>query len=57
MKLVLVPYILICWLLLKFGVIKRSLCNFVAMGIGGLFLMFMVLIMSRYLSFIDLTVS
>jgi RND family efflux transporter MFP subunit len=57
MKLVLVPYILICWLLLKFGVIKRSLGNFVAMGIGGLFLMFMVLIMSRYLAFIDLTGS
>jgi RND family efflux transporter MFP subunit len=57
MKLVLVPYILICWLLIKFGVVKRSLGNFVAMGIGGLFLMFMVLIMSRYLAFIDLTGS
>lgn len=57
MKLVLVPYILVCWLLIKFGVVKRSLGNFVAMGIGALFLMFMVLIMSRYLAFIDLTGS
>lgn len=57
MKLILVPYILICWLLIKFGVIKRSLGNFVAMGVGGLFLVFMVLTVSRYLTFLDLSES
>lgn len=57
MKLILVPYALICWLLIKFGVVKRSLGNLVAMAIGGMFLMFMVLIMSRYLAFLDLTES
>lgn len=57
MKLVLVPYILICWFLIKFGVVKRSLGNFVAMGFGGLFLLFVVLTASRYLAFLDLSAS
>jgi multidrug resistance efflux pump len=57
MKLILVPYFLICWLLLKFGVVKRSLGNFVAMGLGAVFLLFMVLTFTRYLAFIDLTAT
>lgn len=57
MKLVLVPYILICWLLMKFGVVKRTLGNFVAMGVGGVFLLFMLLTWTRYYSIIDLTAS
>lgn len=57
MKIVLVPYILICWLLLKFGVVKRTLGNFVAMGLGGVFLVFMLLTWTRYYSILDLTAS
>lgn len=57
MKLVLVPYALICWLLLKFGLVKRSLGNYVAMGIGGVFLVFMLLIWTRYYAVYDLTAS
>ncbi|HEX6735340.1 MAG TPA: biotin/lipoyl-binding protein [Azonexus sp.] len=57
MKLILVPYILICWLLLKFNIVKKSVGNFVAMGLGAIFLVFMVLTFTRYLAFIDLTAS
>jgi multidrug resistance efflux pump len=55
MKLILIPYALICWLLLKFGVVKRTLGNFVAMGVGGAFLVFMLLIWTRYYAIYDLT--
>jgi multidrug resistance efflux pump len=57
MKLILVPYFLICWLLLKFGVVKRTLGNLVALGFGAIFLLFMVLTLTRYLAFIDLTAT
>lgn len=57
MKLILVPYILICWLLLKFGVVKRTLGNYVAMGFGALFLLFIVLTFTRYFAFLDLTAT
>lgn len=57
MKLILVPYILICWLLLKFGVVKRTLGNYVAMGCGGVFLVFMLLVFTRYFAFLDLTTT
>lgn len=55
MKLIIVPYILVCWLLLKFGVVRRSLGNYVAMGCGAVFLVLMVLTFTRYWAFIDLT--
>ena len=35
MKLTLVPYLLICWLLVKFGIVKKTAGNFVAMGLGA----------------------
>lgn len=57
MKLILVPYLLICWLLLRFGIVRRTVGNFVAMGCGAVFLLFMVLTLTRYLSFIDLTAT
>jgi multidrug resistance efflux pump len=57
MKLIMVPYILICWLLLKFGIVKRTLGNYVAMGCGAVFLLLMVLTFTRYLAFIDLTAT
>ena len=57
MKLILVPYILTCWLLLKFGVVKRTLGNYVAMGCGGVFLVFMLLVFTRYFAFLDLTTT
>ncbi len=55
MKLILVPYALICWLLLKFGLVQRTLGNLVAMGIGGVFLVFMLLTWTRYYAIYDLT--
>lgn len=57
MKLTLVPYLLICWLLVKFGVIKKTPGNFVAMGLGAVFVLFMLLTFTRYFSFIDLTAT
>ncbi len=57
MKLILVPYVLICWLLLKFGVVKRTLGNYIAMGCGGVFLVFMLLVFTRYFAFLDLTTT
>lgn len=57
MKLIMVPYILICWLLLKFGIVKRTLGNFIAMGCGAVFLLVMVLTFTRYLAFFDMTES
>nr|MBL8455270.1 hypothetical protein [Zoogloeaceae bacterium] len=57
MKLILVPYLLICWLLLKFGYVKKSVGNFVAMGCGAVFLLFVVLTMTRYLAFLDFTAT
>ncbi|UVJ43625.1 biotin/lipoyl-binding protein [Pseudomonas sp. LS1212] len=57
MKLIMVPYFLICWLLLKFGIVKRTLGNYVAMGCGAVFLLLMVLTFTRYLAFIDLTAT
>jgi membrane fusion protein, multidrug efflux system len=57
MKLILVPYFLICWLLVKFGVVRRSVGNFVAMGLGAVFLVFIILTFTRYLAFLDFTAS
>lgn len=57
MKIILGIYFFVCWLLVKFGVIKKTLGNFVAMGCGGIFLVFMVLVFTRYLAFIDLTAT
>ena len=34
MKLTLVPYLLICWLLVKYGIVKKTIGNFVAMAWG-----------------------
>ena len=55
MKLILVPYFLICWLLVKYGVVKKTLGNYVAMGLGAVFLLFIVLTFTRYLAFLDFT--
>jgi membrane fusion protein, multidrug efflux system len=57
MKLTLVPYILICWLLVKYGIIKKTAGNFVAMGLGGVFIVFMLLTVTRFYAFIDFTSS
>jgi membrane fusion protein, multidrug efflux system len=57
MKIILVPYFLVCWLLIKFGIVKRSVGNFVAMGLGAVFLVFVILTFTRYLAFIDFTAS
>ena len=57
MKIILVPYILICWLLLKFNIVKRTLGNYVAMGGGAIFLLFVLLTFTRYLAFLDLTAT
>jgi len=57
MKLTLVPYLLICWLLVKFGVVKKTPGNFVAMGLGAVFVLFMLLTFTRYYAFLDLTAS
>ena len=57
MKIILGGYILICWLLVRFGVVKKTLGNMIAMGLGGVFVVFMVLTCTRYLAFIDMTAS
>lgn len=57
MKLIMVPYILVCWLLLKFGIVKRTLGTYIAMGCGAVFILLMVLTFTRYLAFIDLTAT
>lgn len=57
MKLTLVPYLLICWLLIKFGIVKKTVGNFVAMGLGAVFVLFMLLTFTRYYAFIDLTAT
>lgn len=57
MKLTLVPYLLICWLLVKYGYVKKTAGNFVAMGLGAVFILFAVLTATRYLAFVDLTHS
>ncbi len=57
MKIILGVYCLVCWILVKFGVVKKSLGNMIAMGLGGVFLVFMVLTFTRYLAFLDLTSS
>lgn len=57
MKLTLVPYLLICWLLIKFGIVKKTTGNFVAMGLGAVFVLFMLLTFTRFYAFIDLTAS
>jgi multidrug resistance efflux pump len=57
MKLTLVPYLLICWLLVKFGIVKKTAGNFVAMGLGAVFVLFMLLTFTRFYAFIDLTAS
>jgi len=57
MKLTLVPYLLICWLLIKFGIVKKTAGNFVAMGLGAVFVLFMLLTFTRFYAFIDLTAS
>jgi multidrug resistance efflux pump len=55
MKLTLVPYLLICWLLVKYGVVKKTAGNFVAMGLGAVFILFALLTVTRFYAFIDLT--
>ena len=57
MKLTLVPYLLICWLLIKFGIVKKTIGNFVAMGLGAVFVLFMLLTFTRFYAFIDLTAT
>jgi multidrug resistance efflux pump len=57
MKLTLVPYLLICWLLIKFGVVKKTVGNLVAMGLGAVFVLFVLLTVTRYFAFIDLTAT
>lgn len=57
MKVILGLYCLIFWLLLKFGVVKKTLGNMIAIGCGAVFLIFMVLVFTRYYAFIDLTAS
>ena len=57
MKLTLVPYILICWLLVKYGIVKKTIGNFVAMGLGAVFVLFMLLTFTRYYAFLDLTAT
>jgi multidrug resistance efflux pump len=57
MKLTLVPYLLICWLLVKFGIVKKTPGNFVAMGLGAVFVLFMLLTFTRFYAFIDLTAT
>ena len=57
MKLTLVPYLLICWLLLKFGIVKKTVGNLIAMGCGAVFVLFMLLTFTRYFAFLDLTAS
>ncbi len=57
MKLTLVPYLLICWLLIKFGIVKKTTGNFVAMGLGAVFVLFMLLTFTRFYAFIDLTAT
>jgi multidrug resistance efflux pump len=57
MKLTLVPYILICWLLVKFGIVKKTAGNFVAMGLGAVLVLFMLLTFTRFYAFIDLTAT
>jgi multidrug resistance efflux pump len=57
MKLTLVPYILICWLLMKYGIVKKTVGNFVAMGLGAVFILFMLLTFTRYYAFLDLTTT
>jgi multidrug resistance efflux pump len=57
MKLTLVPYLLICWLLVKFGIVKKTAGNFVAMGLGAVFVLFMLLTFTRFYAFMDLTAT
>lgn len=57
MKLTLVPYLLICWLLIKFGIVKKTPGNFVAMGLGAVFVLFVLLTFTRFYAFIDLTAT
>ena len=57
MKLTLVPYLLICWLLVKYGIVKKTIGNFVAMGLGAVFVLFVLLTFTRYFAFLDLTTS
>lgn len=57
MKLTLVPYLLICWLLVKYGIVKKTIGNFVAMGLGAVFVLFLLLTFTRYFAFLDLTAS
>jgi membrane fusion protein, multidrug efflux system len=57
MKLTLVPYLLICWLLVKYGIVKKTTGNFVAMGLGAVFVLFVLLTFTRFYAFIDLTAS
>jgi multidrug resistance efflux pump len=57
MKLTLVPYLLICWLLVKYGIVKKTAGNFVAMGLGAVFVLFLLLTFTRFYAFIDLTAT
>lgn len=57
MKLALAPYLLICWLLVKYGIVKRTAGNFVAMGLGAVFILLVLFTATRFYAFIDLTAT
>ena len=57
MKEIMLPYVLICWLLLKFGIISRSARNYTIMIGIGLFIAFSLFTAHRYFSPADLTLS
>lgn len=57
MKEIMIPYVLICWLLLKFGVVARTTRNYTIMVGLGLLLAFVLFTAHRYFSPADLTLS
>ncbi len=57
MKEIMIPYLLICWLLLKFGIVSRTTRNYVIMTGVGFFLAFALFTSHRYFSPADLTLS
>ncbi|RJG38297.1 efflux RND transporter periplasmic adaptor subunit [Motilimonas pumila] len=57
MKELLYPYIFICWLLLKTGLVKRTTANYAAMIIVGIFINVAVFFAHRFYSPVDFTDS
>ncbi len=57
MKEIMIPYLLICWLLLKFGIVGRTTQNYVIMAGIGIFLAFTLFTAHRFFSPADLTLS